>query len=269
MCALPGILVGQSTPIAKFSDIPTGAWMRDPESRYNNIYVTTGHTKVKLIKEYKTADELVTKKEWRDFKLPIKCTGTGHVMYNGSLYCNKYKSKQIQNKVNSNQVQVIVKYNTITNQILTHTIKSAGSAYPYTVGDNTDIDFGVDEIGLWVMYSGRDHHGNIVIGKVDPETLKIYPTWETGYQKRKAINSFMVCGRLYVVAYNVAGALELAYVYDTLRGTEIQASHQAFYSISDSISMMSYNPKDSKLYVWVRTPQWQGQLVEYGIFFIA
>jgi hypothetical protein len=233
--------------------------MRDPESRDNHIYVTTGHSKVKLLKEYKTTDALVSKNQWRDFKLPIKCTGTGHVMYNGSLYCNKYKSNRI------------VRYDTRTNQIATHTIKSAGfgNAFPYTGGDNTDIDFGVDEIGLWVVYSGIDHHGNVVIGKVNPETLVIYPTWETGYQKKRAVNSFMVCGRLYIVSYNSAGALELSYVYDTLRGSEVPASHQAFYSISDSVSMMAYNPKDSKLYAWVRTPQWQGQLVQYGIFFIG
>ena len=252
-------MIGHSTPVAKFADVQTGAWMRDPESRHNHIYVAMGHSKIKLIKEYNTTMDLVNKKPWRDFKLPVKCTGTGHVMYNGSFYCNKYKSNRI------------VRYDTRTNQTTSVTIKSAGydNSFPYTIGDNTDIDFSVDEIGLWALYSGIDHRGNIVIGKVSPDTLEIYPVWETGYQKKRAVNSFMICGRLYVVSYNAAGSLELSYVYDTLRGAVVPASHQPFYSISDSVSMMAYNPKDSKLYAWVRTPQWQGQLVLYGIFFVG
>jgi hypothetical protein len=70
----------------------------------------------------------------------------------------------------------IVKYNLLQKKWEKEiTLPDAGvhNKYPYQSGKFTDIDFAIDEKGLWVILATTYSNGNIVILKFDDEMLEI------------------------------------------------------------------------------------------------
>uniref|UniRef100_A0AAZ3P498 Olfactomedin-like domain-containing protein n=1 Tax=Oncorhynchus tshawytscha TaxID=74940 RepID=A0AAZ3P498_ONCTS len=212
----------------KTSGTRFGAWMTDPQAsqRNNRVWYMDSYTNSKIVREYKTMEDFVANVVSRTYNLPFKWEGTGHVVYNGSLYYNKYQSN------------IIVKYSFETGRVLAQrALEYAGfhNTYPYSWGGYSDIDVMADELGMWVVY-------------MDPDTLEVQKTWNTEYSKRNAGESFMICGTLYITNSHLTGA-KVYYSYSTKTSsyeyTDIPFHNQYFH-----MSMLDYNARERALYAW-------------------
>ncbi|KAM4721339.1 noelin-3 [Rhinophrynus dorsalis] len=218
-----------------------GAWMTDPTAseKNNRVWYMEGFTSSKTVREYKSLADFVTGAESRTYNLPYKWAGTSHLVYNGSLFFNKFQSN------------IIIKYSFATGRILNQrSLDNAGfnNVYPYTWGGHSDIDLMADEFGLWAVYATNQNAGNIVISQLQQDTLEVVNSWNTGYPKRSAGESFMICGTLYVTNSHLTGA-KVFYSYSTKTSsyeyTDITFHNQYFH-----ISMLDYNSRDRALYAW-------------------
>ncbi|TNN65142.1 Noelin-3 [Liparis tanakae] len=157
------------------------------------VWYMDSYTNSKIVREYKTMDDFVAGVVSRTYSLPFKWEGTNHMVYNGSLYYNKYQSN------------IIVKYSFETGSVLAQrALEFAGfhNMYPYTWGGYSDIDVMADELGMWVVYATNQNAGNVVISQIDPDTLHVLKTWNTEYSKRNA-----VAGRPMVAGMTNVGSL--------------------------------------------------------------
>ncbi|KAM6077621.1 noelin-3 isoform 2-T2 [Porphyrio hochstetteri] len=237
-----GKLMKITGPITvKISGTRFGAWMTDPlaSEKNNRVWYMDSYTNNKIVREYKSIADFVSGAESRTYNLPFKWAGTNHVVYNGSLYFNKYQSN------------IIIKYSFDTGRVLAQrSLEYAGfhNVYPYTWGGFSDIDLMADEIGLWAVYATNQNAGNIVISQLNQDTLEVLKSWSTGYPKRSAGESFMICGTLYVTNSHLTGA-KVYYSYSTKTSTyeytDIPFHNQYFH-----ISMLDYNARDRALYAW-------------------
>ncbi|XP_049621704.1 noelin-3 isoform X3 [Suncus etruscus] len=237
-----GKLMKITGPITvKTSGTRFGAWMTDPlaSEKNNRVWYMDSYTNNKIVREYKSMADFVSGAESRTYNLPFKWAGTNHVVYNGSLYFNKYQSN------------IIIKYSFDMGRVLAQrSLEYAGfhNVYPYTWGGFSDIDLMADEIGLWAVYATNQNAGNIVISQLNQDTLEVMKSWSTGYPKRSAGESFMICGTLYVTNSHLTGA-KVYYSYSTKTSTyeytDIPFHNQYFH-----ISMLDYNARDRALYAW-------------------
>ncbi|XP_067833985.1 noelin-3-like [Heptranchias perlo] len=237
-----GKLMKISLPITvKTSGTRFGAWMMDPlaTEKDNKVWYMDGYTSSKVVREYKSVADFVSGEDYRLYRLPYPWAGTNHLVYNGSLYFNKYQSN------------TLVKYSFETGSVLAQrSLEYAGfnNIYPYTWGGFSDIDLMADEGGLWAVYATNQNAGNIVISQLDRETLEVLRSWNTGYPKRSAGEAFMICGTLYVTNSHLTGA-KVYYAYSTKTSsyeyTDIPFHNQYFH-----ISMLDYNARDRMLYAW-------------------
>uniref|UniRef100_G1NQ14 Olfactomedin-like domain-containing protein n=1 Tax=Meleagris gallopavo TaxID=9103 RepID=G1NQ14_MELGA len=124
-----------------------------------------------------------------------------------------------------------------------------------------DIDFAVDESGLWVIYSTENSMGNIVISKLNETTLDVLNTWQTRQYKPSVSNAFMLCGILYATRTLSTRKEEIFYMYDTSTGEEGRVSVIMDKKL-DTIQSLSYNPTDQRLYVYN-----DGYLLRYDMTF--
>ncbi|KAI4901884.1 hypothetical protein NFI96_028964 [Prochilodus magdalenae] len=120
-------------------------------------------------------------------RLPHPWSGTGQVVYNGSIYFNKFQS------------HVIIKFDFKTSTISkTQRLDNAGfsNSYHYAWGGHSDIDLMADEGGLWAVYATNQNAGNIrhPASSSTPSPCMIIKTWTTNHPKRSAGESFMICG---------------------------------------------------------------------------
>ncbi|XP_057712428.1 noelin-3-like [Corythoichthys intestinalis] len=225
----------------KTSGTRFGAWMTDPQAspKNNKVWYMDGYTNSKIVKEYKSMSDFVSGVESRTYTLPFKWAGTNHVVYNGSLYYNKMQSN------------IIVRYSLGMGRVIAQrALERAGfhNVYPYTWGGFSDIDLMADELGLWAVYATDRNAGNVVLSRMDPDTLRVIATWNTEYSKRNAGEAFMICGTLYVTNSHLTGA-KVYYSYSTSTSTyeyiDIPFHNQYFH-----MSMLDYNARDRALYGW-------------------
>ncbi|NXS06933.1 OLFM4 protein, partial [Neodrepanis coruscans] len=159
--------------------------------------------------------------------------GSGAALYNNHLYYHAYSSRSI------------VKHNIKTNrEVLRKELPGAAisNRFSYAGVAWQDIDFAVDESGLWVIYSTENNVGNIVISKLNETTLDVLNTWQT----RQPLNTRKE---------------EIFYMYDTSTGQEHRISVIMDKKL-DTIQSIDYNPTDQRLYVYNN-----GYLVSYDMIF--
>ncbi|KAG2461591.1 AGRL2 protein, partial [Polypterus senegalus] len=224
-----------------------GAWCKDPLQAGDKIYFMpwTPYRTDTLI-EYASLDDFQNARQTTTYKLPHRVDGTGFVVYDGAVFFNKERTRNIvkfdlRTRIKSGEA--------IINNANYH------DTSPYKWGGKTDIDLGVDENGLWVIYATEQNNGMIVISQLNPYTLRFEATWETNYDKRSASNAFMICGVLYVVRSTyedneseVSKNL-IDYIFNTKqsRGEFVDIPFPNQYQY---ITAVDYNPRDNQLYVW-------------------
>ncbi|XP_045565863.1 adhesion G protein-coupled receptor L1 isoform X5 [Salmo salar] len=231
----------------------SGAWCKDPLQAADRLYVMPWTPyRTEVLYEYASWDDYRQNRVTTTYKLPNRVDGTGFVVYDGAVFYNKERTRNL------------VKYDLRTR------IKSGEAVVlnanyhdtsPYRWGGKSDIDLAVDENGLWVIYSTEANNGRIVVSQVNPYTLRFEGTWATSFDKRGASNAFMACGVLYVVRSvfqddegqtdrgGGGGGDMVLYAFDTSRGREVPVQIP-FPNPYQYISSIDYNPRDNQLYVW-------------------
>ena len=121
----------------------------------------------------------------------IRCITIGKF----SLFCH------LLNFISSYNTSLMVKFDLETGDYLHEQLPNAlfGNQAPYQPSAFTDFDFAIDEEGLWVIYSTVENTLDIVVSKIDPNTLDVLATFKTNWRKKWAGNAFMACGVLYVL----------------------------------------------------------------------
>lgn len=222
-----------------------GVWMQDPEavSPYGSNMVwriDTVGTEVRQLYGYEDMDQFTRGFPAKVLLLPDAVESTGAAMYRGSLYYQRRRSR------------TLIRYELGSESVAARRdLPHAGfhGQFPYSWGGYTDIDFAVDENGLWAIYSTNKAKGAIVISQLDPHTLEVKKSWETNIRKTTVANAFMICGKLYTVASYASPNTTVNYSFDT--GTsQSEAVAVPFQNRHRYNSMIDYNPTQRKLFAW-------------------
>ncbi|KAM8939275.1 adhesion G protein-coupled receptor L3 [Pelodytes ibericus] len=244
----PGLLKGvyQSEHLFE-SDHQSGAWCKDPLQASDKIfYMPWTPYRTDTLTEYSSKDDFISGRPTTTYKLPHRVDGTGFVVYDGALFFNKERTRNI------------VKFDLRTRIKSGEAIIASANYHdtsPYRWGGKSDIDLAVDENGLWVIYATEQNNGKIVVSQLNPYTLRIEGTWDTAYDKRSASNAFMICGILYVVKSvyedddNEATGNKIDYIYNTDQNRDGYVDIP-FPNSYQYIAAVDYNPRDNLLYVW-------------------
>ncbi|KAE8610746.1 hypothetical protein XENTR_v10012229 [Xenopus tropicalis] len=239
--------IGEPTTYRKADNIAGkyGVWMKDPKPlapyTLDTVWrVNTVGADIRQVFEYENIDQLIKGYPGKVYVLPRSMESNGAVVYKGSLYYPRRKSR------------ILVKYDFKTESVaVQREIPNAGyqGQYPYSWGGYTDIDLAVDEVGLWVIYSTEKAKGSIVLSLLDSESLEVKQSWETQIRKQSVANAFMICGTLYTVGSYSSSSTTVNFAFDTSTGVQrpvgIPFKNQYGYA-----SMIDYNPTEKKIYGW-------------------
>ncbi|KAM6940849.1 noelin-2-like [Lycodopsis pacificus] len=237
-----GRLTAVSTPITvRASGSRFGSWMTDAmiPSSDSRVWSMDGYYKGRRVLEYRTMGDFTKGQNFVQHLLPHPWAGTGHVVYNGSLYYNKHQSN------------ILIQYHFRSRSVLLQrSLSGAGynNTFPYSWGGSSDIDLMADEMGLWAVYTSIPNAGNIMVSRLDSRSLEVLRSWDTGFPKRSAGEAFMICGTLYVTNSHLAGA-KVHFAYHTNSST-YEYTDIPFHNQYSHISMMDYNPRERALYTW-------------------
>ncbi|KAJ7427282.1 Olfactomedin-4 [Willisornis vidua] len=234
-----------------------GSWGRDysPSNPENEVYwvapLNTDGRYLEYYRIYDSFDNLLLFKPTYESRITYG-EGSGAALYNNYLYYHAYSSRYM------------VKHDIKTNrEILRKQLPDAaiGNRFSYAGVAWQDIDFAVDESGLWAIYSTENNVGNIVISKLNETTLDVLNTWQTRQYKPSVSNAFMLCGVLYATRPLNTKKEEIFYMYDTSTGQESRISVIMDKKL-DKIQSIDYNPTDHRLHVYN-----DGYLVSYDVIF--
>ncbi|KAK3084173.1 hypothetical protein FSP39_009410 [Pinctada imbricata] len=245
-CPRKLVSIGNGDRVYKVG-IPDGTVMKDP-IHAGQIWVSYGHSDINQIIAFKNFDDFgLNIASIKQIMLPFFCEGTGGVVFENMLYCHKMMTNKI------------VKYNIMEGRWIGELeLVGAGAhnAFPYQSGLFSDVDFAVDEYGLWVIYATEISHGNIMIAKIAEQDFTVSETWMTQIPKREVGNSFMICGVLYAIdSYDKTPSF-IKYIYNTNTGGGkiLSPSDIPFVNAIQSTYvhtyMLDYNPMERKLFAW-------------------
>ena len=217
-----------------------GDFMDDATDASGKLWVIPDYT-TNTVYEYTSMANLLTNTINTTYTLPFSFAGTGHIVWGGNLYYNKYNTNEM------------IKYNLATHTVLLDVaLPNAGTmnTYCYNWGGYSDIDFAVDESGLWVMYSTAANTGKLVVSKLNSSTLAVTNTWNTNSEPKNQMgNAIVINGIVYCVDdYGIINQT-VNYTYNT--GTSTGAAASIPWTNGNSyMTSLQYNPVTHILYEW-------------------
>ena len=218
-----------------------GQWMQDPlETLGSGIVWEMSHYTGSTVTEYPSLADFQAQTSGTTTTLPYAFNGTGATVYDGYLYYNAE---------NSNTLVEVDLATGAVNSTLTLTGAGYRNTYHYQWGGWSDIDFAVDENGLWVIYATAANSGRIVVSSLDTQPLSVVDTWNTNSDTKTSVgNAFMVCGVLYASDRYNGSSTTLDYKYDTADSTDSAISIS--FSQNGYNSHMEYNPATGEIRSW-------------------
>ncbi|XP_011196269.1 uncharacterized protein LOC105221198 [Zeugodacus cucurbitae] len=219
-----------------------GCWLRDPVSSadidHEKTYVTEENDTHNLY-EYPT--KLKYRMNWsprRKYNIPEGFQGNAHVVYNGSFYYNQFNT------------DLVVKLDLATMKKIITPLPYAGTAVGNRLysTDHNYMDFNVDEVGLWVIYSTYDSN-NTLVAKLDADTLKMQYNFNITLDHRKFGEMFIVCGHLYAIDSCTETNSHIRYVIDLYNGKLLNVD-LPFSNPFRKTTTVGYNPLTVELYSW-------------------
>ena len=147
-----GVITTVSDPITwKKSGRMFGFWSQDPGEKHKSsdddthkIWIMEHFYRNTLIVQYNNLYDFLKDNISDNYTVPYNWAGTGHAIYNNAVYFNKFNTSTLS------------KYDFESRRIVAerHLPSAAfGNMAPYQWAGSTDIDFAVDELGLWVIYA--------------------------------------------------------------------------------------------------------------------
>ncbi|TRY56839.1 hypothetical protein DNTS_004108 [Danionella cerebrum] len=228
-----------------------GAWMKDPKGNGKVIYVTDYYYGNQLL-EFRDMDTFKQGTFSNSYKLPYNWIGTGHVVYGGSFFYNRAFSRDIIRF--DLRLRNVAAWTTLHDTILQEDERG-----------HTDLDFGVDESGLWLVYPALDEEGFqpevFILSKLRASDLQKEKSWRTGLRRNYYGNCFVICGVLYAVDSFQQTHANISYAFDTHTHTQM-VPQLPFLNNYTYNTQIDYNPKERMLYAWDN-----GHQVTYDVIF--
>nr|XP_060615833.1 olfactomedin-like [Anolis sagrei ordinatus] len=182
--------------------------------------------------------------------------GGGVIFFNGSFYYNCYNSRNLC-KIDPHTLRLLHK------ELEDEDPPSFNNMFSYKGVEFQDMDMAGDEKGLWMIHASKMANGNMVIRKVNPETLQTDTPWTTSLRKSDVSNAFMICGVLYATKRVNSTHEVIDYAFDTNSAKEYRP--RIFLNKPlPTMQSLSYNPNDHKLYMYN-----DGYLIYYDVKFKA
>ncbi|XP_067219282.1 olfactomedin-like protein 2B isoform X1 [Chanodichthys erythropterus] len=230
-----------------------GAWMKDPKGNGKVIYVTDYYFGDQLL-EFRDMDTFKQGQFSNTYKIPYNWIGTGHVVYGGSFFYNRAFSRDIIRF--DLRLRYVAAWTTLHDAVLE---EAEGW------GGHSDIDFSVDESGLWLVYPALDEEGFhqevIILSKLQPSDLQKEKSWRTGLRRNYYGNCFVICGVLYAIDSFERTHANISYAFDTHTHTQM-IPRLPFINNYSHTTQIDYNPKERMLYAWDN-----GHQVTYNVIF--
>ncbi|KAL4623492.1 olfactomedin-like [Arapaima gigas] len=232
---------------------PAGSWGRESKpgslERHWIQPLVSGNRFGNVLRVYPTYEDLMGSRGDQDiavassYSQPNAIQGPGTVLYDEALFYQCYTKGEL------------CRYDLTTKSTIRKVLPDVGfnNRFPYcyyTCYDWTDIDLSADEMGLWVIYATEESHGNIVLSRLDSDSLNITHTWTTRLFKKSVTNAFMVCGVLYATRYISPYREEVFYAFDTTSGRENNRLAVQMEKVAPGVANLHYNPVDKLLYMY-------------------
>ncbi|XP_054889824.1 olfactomedin-like protein 2B isoform X2 [Poeciliopsis prolifica] len=242
-----------SEPVRQTSyGLSDGAWMKDARGHGKVIYLTNGHYGSSLL-EFRDMDTFKSGQPSNSYKLPYDFAGTGHVVFNGAFFYNRAFSRDV------------IRFDLRRRHVSAWTTLHDAILEEQTHRAQTEVEFAVDESGLWLLYPALDtegfHQEVILLIQLHHRDLQPIHTFRTGLRRGRYGNTFLVCGVLYGVDSMERRYANVTYAFDTHTLTHTVPS-LAFTNMHTHTSQVSYNPLDKKLYAWD-----DGHQMNYDVIF--